>query len=333
MGSLFAGIGGIDLGLEWAGFQTQWFCEQDEYCQKILAKHWPGVPCFPDVRGIDENAARVDVLAGGFPCQPVSTAGRRLAQDDPRWLWPEFARLICLLRPRGVLLENVPGLFTAGFGDVLGDLAESGYDAEWDCIPAAAAGAPHLRDRVFIIASPRAELRRNLADSDNTGPRDAIRARGYAAGDGSALVADSDFERLHGRAGGKKGRGQQSEDRGEIVADSNCERLERTNWQIQLEQRPGRGDNGGAPMADTSGAGRQGQGESLHSSDSEARREREATEPLNGGVKGIWATEPAVGRVANGIPNRVDRLRALGNAVVPQVAEIVGRRLMEVISD
>jgi len=200
------------------------------------------------------------------------------------------------------LLENVPGLFTAGFGDVLGDLAESGYDAEWDCIPAAAVGAPHLRDRVFIIASPRAKLTRNLADSDNTGPRDAIRPRGYAAGDGSALVADPDFERLHGRAGGKKGRGQQSEDRGEIVAD-------------------------------TSGVGRQGQGESLHSSDSEARREREATVPLNGGVKGIRATEPAVGRVANGIPNRVDRLRALGNAVVPQVAEIVGRQLMEVVSD
>ena len=292
VGSLFAGIGGIDLGLEWAGFETAWFCEQDEYCQKILARHWPGVPCFPDVRGIDENAARVDVLAGGFPCQPVSTAGRRLAQDDPRWLWPEFARLIRLLRPRGVLLENVPGLFTAGFGDVLGDLAESGYDAEWDCIPAAAAGAPHLRDRVFVIAAPRAQFRRNLADSDNTGPWDAIRARGNAARDGSALMADP-----------------------------NCQRLERTDREIRLEQRSGCGDNGRALMAnpDNQRCDRWARGK-------EGRREQ----PTNGS---IWATEPAVGRVANGIPRRVDRLRALGNAVVPQVAEIVGRRLLEVISD
>ena len=265
VGSLFAGIGGIDLGLEWAGFETAWFCEQDEYCQKILARHWPGVPCFPDVRGIDENAARVDVLAGGFPCQPVSTAGRRLAQDDPRWLWPEFARLIRLLRPRGVLLENVPGLLTAGFGNVLGDLAESGYDAEWDCIPAAAAGAPHRRDRVFIIATPRP-----VADA--------------------ALMLSNGSDHYASQC----------------PQPSAVSKSRNRSWP--------------APMADANSAGSQGRGPGW-------------TTANRAGQSGIWPAEPAVGRVANGIPNRVDRLRALGNAVVPQVAEIVGRRLREVISD
>src|SRR5437764_3790463 len=113
-----------------------WQCEIDPWCQRVLAKHWPGVPRYADIRTIDDRAERVDVLAGGFPCQPVSLAGRGLAQLDERWLWPEFARLVRLLRPRYVLVENVPGLLARGMGDVLGDLAACGYDAEWDSIGA-----------------------------------------------------------------------------------------------------------------------------------------------------------------------------------------------------
>lgn len=156
---LFSGIGGFSLGLErTSGFKTVAFCEIDDYCRRVLAKHWPGVPCYDDVRtiGADELAGlgRIDVITGGFPCQPVSVAGNMAAQNDPRWLWPDLARIICLVRPRWALLENVPGLLGRGMSDVLADLAGSGFDAEWQVLPAGAFGAPHPRHRVFIVAYP-----------------------------------------------------------------------------------------------------------------------------------------------------------------------------------
>ena len=233
VGSLFAGIGGMDRGLERAGMQVVWQVEIDPYCRKVLAKHWPDVERFSDVRECGaHNLERVDLICGGFPCQPVSVAGKRQGRDDERWLWPEFHRLICELRPRWVLAENVPGLLSidAGrlFGEILRDLAASGYDAEWDCIPAAAVGAPHRRDRVFV------------------------------------------------------------------VADTEQPRLEK--WTCF-------GEN--------------------------AREELKAAQRANCTDGGQWATEPDVGRVADRVAGRVDRLRGLGNAVVPQVAEWLGRRIMQ----
>ena len=242
VGSLFAGIGGIDLGLERVGFRTAWFCERDKFCQQVLAKHWPSVPCYDDVQDLGEDTPRVDVLAGGFPCQPISNAGKRLAQADERWLWPEVARLIRILRPRALLLENVAALLGRGFDDVISDLATRGYDAEWDCIPAAAVGAPHRRDRVFVVAYP----------NDEGPPRHRQPPPDHQCGAQEGHVAASSASQAHGG-----------------------------------EQR----------------------------------------NPTK------WATEPKVGRMDNGIPRRVDRLRSLGNAVVPQVAEVVGRRLMEVVRD
>lgn len=158
VGSLFSGIGGIDLGLErTGGFRTAWFCEQDEFCRAVLAKHWPDVPCFPDVRALrGADIPTIDVLAGGFPCQDVSAAGRRSGLLGERsGLWAHFARLVRELRPRYVFVENVPGLLVRGLGDVLADLADVGYDAEWEGIPAAAVGAPHLRARIWVLAYPR----------------------------------------------------------------------------------------------------------------------------------------------------------------------------------
>jgi DNA (cytosine-5)-methyltransferase 1 len=153
VGSLFSGIGGFDLGLERAGFTVKWQVENNAFCQEVLKKHWPHVQRFSDVQTVDwGNVPQVDLLCGGFPCQPVSLAGKRQAQSDDRWLWPEFLRCIGVLRPGYVLIENVPGLLTAGFGDILSGLASFGFDAEWDCIPASAVGAHHLRDRVWIIA-------------------------------------------------------------------------------------------------------------------------------------------------------------------------------------
>jgi DNA (cytosine-5)-methyltransferase 1 len=175
-GSLFAGIGGMDLGLERAGMRCMWQVEINDYAKRVLARHWPDVRRWNDVRTFLADAHddqcrkcsawwgsppcdhcgfyrwRVDLIAGGFPCQPVSHAGKRLAQQDERWLWPEFARVLRVLRPRFALLENVPGLFTAGFGDVLADLAALGFDAEWSVLSASSMGAPHQRARVFILA-------------------------------------------------------------------------------------------------------------------------------------------------------------------------------------
>jgi DNA (cytosine-5)-methyltransferase 1 len=167
-GSLFAGIGGIDLGLERAGMQCAWQVEINDLCRRVLSAHWPNVPKHKDIKDVgQQNLEPVDLVCGGFPCQPVSQAGNRQAQDDPRWLWPEFYRVVCELRPEWVLLENVTGILKRGLTDVLGDFAEIGYDAEWQTISASAFGAPHLRQRVFIVAYPHQERWNNQAQIFN----------------------------------------------------------------------------------------------------------------------------------------------------------------------
>lgn len=164
-GSLFAGIGGFDLGLERAGMVCKWQVEIDANARLILANHWPNVRRFEDVREVGEhNLEPVDLICGGFPCQDVSLIGQRAGFEGKRsTLWSEFARIICEIKPRFVVAENVRGLFTSDsgqfFGNILRDLAQLGYDAEWDCLPAAFFGAPQLRHRVYIIAYPAGYLR------------------------------------------------------------------------------------------------------------------------------------------------------------------------------
>jgi DNA (cytosine-5)-methyltransferase 1 len=268
--------------------------EIDPWCRRVLAKHWPEVPRHDDVR----TAARwwggrraPDLVCGGFPCQPVSHAGKRLAQADERWLWPAFADIVRALRPRYVLVENVPGLLGRGMGDVLGDLAACGYDAEWDCVPAAAVGAPHIRDRVWIVAHPA-----GVYGGPDSAPvsRDSERHFPLAAGERGAW----------GSAGG----GCSPDD----VADTEgkCGEL----WAATRE-RPGRPASGGSGVA-------------------EPESVRRAAYVPGGAAHwptphGTWSPEPGMGRVADGVPRRVDRLRGLGNAVVPQVAEHIGRMIME----
>lgn len=155
IGSLFSGIGGLELGLERAGLGTvAWQCEIDPFCRSVLAKHWPEAMRYEDVRTVDATAPSVDVICGGFPCQDVSLAGKRGGLDAPRsGLWFEFARIIEALRPRIVVIENVLGLRTSGLSRVLADLATLGFDAEWTDLAAADVGAPHLRRRLFIAAT------------------------------------------------------------------------------------------------------------------------------------------------------------------------------------
>ncbi len=250
---LFSGIGGFSLGLERAGFTTQYFCEIDPYCRGVLAKHWPHVPCFEDVRtvrGVDLTP--VDLLCGGFPCQDISLAGKGAGLSGERsGLWFEYARLIDEIRPRYVLIENVSALRSRGLDRVLGSLAALGYDAEWHCIPACAVGAPHRRDRVWIVAY----------------------AEGHRAQGGICQLNGGSVVGEHG----------------EDVADANI------SEQSEL------------PVYAFSGISMQ-----------EFKRCRSHE----------WLLEPNVGRVAHGIPARVDRLRGLGNAIVPQIAELLGYAIL-----
>lgn len=159
-GSLFAGIGGFDLGLERSGMVCKWQVEIDPFCQRVLAKHWPNVQRYSDVRECgSHNLEPVDVICGGFPCQPHSLAGRRKASNDDRDLWPEYARIICETKPTWILAENVPGILSSDdgrfYGRVLSDLAACGYDAFWRVFRAFDFGAPHIRERLFIVAHSR----------------------------------------------------------------------------------------------------------------------------------------------------------------------------------
>jgi DNA (cytosine-5)-methyltransferase 1 len=232
-GSLFAGIGGFDLGLTRAGLECRWQIEIDPFCRRVLAKHWPDVRRHDDVRTFPPEPVEewyVDLICGGFPCQDVSRAGKRAGIDGERsGLWTEYARVVRVLRPRFVLVENTPGLLDLGIGRVLADLASLRFDAEWSVLSACSLGAPHTRERLFLVAYPRGQFR-------------------------------------------QEGLG--------------------TFPQPQEAEIP-------------QGNLRESRGQWL---DSITRADRNP----------------------HGVPDRVDRLRSLGNAVVPQIAEWIGERLMEV---
>jgi len=284
VGSLCAGIGGFDLGFERAGMTVRWQVEIDPFCRKVLAKHWPNVKRYEDLTTLTgDELEPVDLVCAGFPCQPVSVAGAKKGQADERWIWPHIARLLGVLRPRWVVLENTPGLFTANsghaFGEVIGDLAALRFDAEWEVLSAADVGAPHLRKRVWIVA-------------------DANRDRRHA---------------IH---------------RGGLVSDE--KRKHTSSITRRTNEQPWFDCNG--EVADTDGAGcekRRG-AESVGAEQRSVKRGGVARRIFHGEIGGEWESEPELGRVADGVRNRVDRLKGLGNAIVPQIAEWIGRRIIEV---
>lgn len=237
---LFAGIGGFSLGLErTGGFETVAFCELDAKARAVLAKHWPNIPLFEDVSALskeilDAKGIEVDVITGGFPCQDISLAGKGAGLEGARsGLWFQFHRLIKEIQPRYAIIENVSALRSRGLDQVLWSLSEIGYDAEWHCIPAAAVGAPHRRDRIWIVAYP-----------SGARSKAGIPAAGYGE-EGDSEISNYISDRLNGWAG-----------------------------------------------------------------------------------RDIWATEPSVGRVANGVSNRSHRLKQLGNAVVPQIPQLLGEAIL-----
>lgn len=180
---LFSGIGGFSLGLKWAGgFETVGFCEKDAYCRRVLGLHWPNVPIIEDIADVTTDKLRslgiggIDMVTAGFPCQPFSQANttNRKGSKDERYLWPELIRSIRDIEPRWIVLENVPGLLTINrgreFGIILGDLAQSGFNAEWQVLPAAAFGARHIRERLFVIATPQEMDYPHVFSSGNFSP-------------------------------------------------------------------------------------------------------------------------------------------------------------------
>jgi DNA (cytosine-5)-methyltransferase 1 len=242
-GSLFAGIGGFDLGFERAGMRCEWQVEIDPYCQRVLAKHWPNVRRWDDVRTFPPAGDwGVDVICGGPPCQPASNAGMRLGLSDERWFWPDTIRIIRTLRPRFAVLENPPAILALdggrAFDGILGALADCGFDAEWDVLPASDFGTDHRRERLFLVAYPVCE-------------RSQIVLRGVPPALSEAF-----------------GWGERHTD----SFDSHSGRL------LSMEQR---------------------------------------------------FSEPCLLRANDGIPDWPRALKPLGNAVVPQVAEWIGRRIVE----
>ena len=310
VGSLFSGIGGFDLGLERAGMKVIWQSEIDPFACKVLKKHWPNVPNLGDITKVDwTNIERPDVICGGYPCQPFSTAGKRGGNTDPRHLWPAMFNAICNLRPRYALMENVRGHLSMGFGDVLGDLASIGFNAEWQVIPAAAVGAPHKRDRVFIVAYPD--------DARSRTPERDVKSSGSSGKQKRKVVSQRGISR-----------------RGAVVADTESKqsdvrqrRNDSTQPQKQGLQAQVRTGNTNVAYAESS-TRRDAQPYGLQTVFGQTTEFRKSG-CTSRTVGDWWQIEPDVGRVANGVSDRVDKLRGLGNAIVPQVAELVGALVVE----
>ena len=266
---LFAGIGGFSLGLHrTGGFETVAFVERDDYAQKVLAKNFLDVPIFDDVRTFDaDGLGRIDVITGGFPCQPWSVAGKREGHLDTqdRDLWPKMASIIEELQPKWVIGENVQGFVNEpmGLARTLADLESIGYQSTYWILPAAGVGAPHRRNRVFILAHTR-----------------------------------------HGRRGDirvtEKGQYPQRE------RSTNTDSVSGSSKQPLLVAHTD------SPLSERN-----------------ERAKRSEQERANNSQLSRWATEPDICRVAHGIPRRVDRLRCLGNAIVPQIATQIGNAILK----
>jgi DNA (cytosine-5)-methyltransferase 1 len=275
---LFSGIGGFSLGLETAELaETVAFCDIDKYCTKVLNKHWPHVPVFSDIKELNYETLKanginnIDIITGGYPCQPFSVAGRKKGEQDPRHLWPEYFRLVKELRPTWVIGENVSGHIKQGLDTVLEDLESEGYSTRTFSISASSIGANHKRERVWILAHSGRSLR-----------------------EGSELGRENENE----------------------IRKENANQFERSSSAFKLN------------VADSKREGLQGS-EQYETHTRETETQFSASQSLE--TKGIhWAIEPDVGRVAHGIPNRVDRLRALGNSLVPQIPFLIGNCIRQI---
>lgn len=336
-GSLFTGIGGLDLGAEMAArefgvkIKTIWQVERDPFCLRVLSRHWPDAERHDDIKKVGaHNLERPDIISGGFPCQDISVAGRqRGITGEQSSLWYEMLRIISDVGCRFAIVENVANLLVRGIDEVARGLAEGGYDCEWNTVSARDVGAPHLRKRIFIVAYPSAvadaEGHRiqeswhvdSKAGKGNT-PResnDSSEDVADAEGEQSDVVNDNANNRARLEAVSQSGNGSGSED----VADAE---RRRANGDIADTIRK-RGCSGNTGRENAADAG-QLQGSTGHGYwDIESKLDGVADGVPSGLAGRGWLDEPGIGRVTTGIPDRVNKLRALGNAVVPQVARHV----------
>lgn len=320
--SLFSGIGGLDLAAEWAGIRTVGQCEWAEYPSKVLEKHWPGIPRWKDIRGLTKESfyertgrRTVDVVSGGFPCQPFSVAGKQRGKEDDRFLWPEMARVVKELRPAWLVGENVAGIVQMELPNILSELEAIGYRTRAFLIPACAVGARHRRYRVAIVGysdgdgQPPAEVEGGHGENgggEKEGEEEAVELKGTGRPSGGGDVADAGSVRKGRLPGGKE----------------------------KEEPVPGGGskdvqDTDGTGFAEFHAPGEPGReefpGRGYHKGGAGGTGGRQGAEPLLGGmadglpswVDGYWDIEPGIPRVAAGIPHRAEKIKGLGNAAVP----------------
>ena len=319
IGSLFSGIGGFELGLERAipGSRTIWQVEQDAFCQKVLQKHWPDAKIYDDVVVVGvSNLEPVDVLCGGFPCQGISNAGKKEGLEDERsGLWWEMLRIIGELQPRVVVLENVAALFVRGISDVLGSLASIGYDSEWTIVSAAECGAPHRRDRVFIVAYPMCN-RRNQRKRQSKTIQPFGNPRLQREEDSQSSMSESIHSGYEATTNTSEERCGQTSNR-RIDPETDISR--RAAGVQQRRSQKSTNTNKTSSQRNGSNLGMASKWTSIDNA------------VYQTGF-GYWRTpspQPTICRTHDGFPNRLDQLRALGNAIVPQCSEWVGRRIME----
>ncbi len=315
--SLFSGAGGGLLGTHLLGWRPVGYVEWNDYCQRIIAARikdgiLPDAPIFGDIHAFNREGyaasyqGLVDVVTGGFPCQPFSLAGKRQGAADERNGWPATIECLRIIRPEWALLENVPGLLVSGYFDtILGDLAESGFDVGWRVLSAAEVGAPHKRDRLWIVAHAN---RREQGRGKQPQPG-KNRGNAHIAGHGAqGSMANANQERWDGRAGeqwsgwGRQFENSSNEDVSNAVKRADEQGITRSvEWPISGSDGE---SNGAIPNASSAGL-----------SQPKQKRQHGGSTP----ECDWWTVEPDVGRVANGVANRVDRLKALGNGQVPAV--------------
>jgi len=318
---LFSGIGGFSFGLEKTGrFETKKFCEMNSYCRKVLKRHWPNTEIHDDIQTLTVKPRTFDVVCGGFPCQDISYAGKGAGLAGERsGLWYEMCRVIKEANPSWVIAENVSALRSRGLDEVLRSLDEIGYNAQWHCIPASAVGAPHKRDRIWILAYPNHErnnTQRHTIDggwekSTENGENQLLDRSGGCSETMGNSNSGSLQNIFHENS---KERSREITSTGEIYS-CNSSSIRPTDLADCIQQRLERYT---------------GNEKAIWRSESDRST---STESLCSGEhpSGWWVSEPGVGRVVNGIPNRVDRIKCLGNAIVPQIAEILGYSILDYI--
>ena len=308
---LFSGIGGFSLGLEWAGMSTVAMCEKDPYCRKILAKHWPDLTIHEDIRNLDGKKYRnsIDLVAGGFPCQPFSVAGKRKGSDDDRHLWPEMRRVIQEAKPRWVIGENVFGFINMALDDVQADLEREHYEVRKFVLPAVAVDARHRRDRIILIAYSNSPAVWNLPERQAQG-RDNLQAgrQAITPHDGPSQSMANSY-----------GKGLEI---GQDLRENHEQELspsERSGSERREDVANSHGTRGEAGLSGQEPWQEGNSGELDHQGHQQSWRKASRE----------WPAEPCLGRVADGVPNRVDRIKGLGNAVVPQLIQAIGELVIE----